>query len=243
MFNGFQQQQLFSVLNNIAIIFPVFLIIFTWRGFFQALIAKLMGDDTAQQDGFLTLNPLVHVDLFGILAMIGIFFVLGGLFSSVLPWSVLLIIILVLGVRWTIPVPIDESKFKNYRLGGICTALSGSTANFVLAFFGVALLKVFLSQTLPGYALKTVTQIFGTLIDISLYFGVLGLIPIPPFYGGKVLHYLLPHNAQYIVEWLEEHSLFIFLVLFLAPGVSDIFFGTIFNITFFIKSLMFRVFF
>jgi Zn-dependent protease len=202
-----------------------------------------MGDDTAQQEGFLTLNPLVHVDLFGILTMIGILFVLGGLFSSVLPWGVLVIMIIIFGVRWIIPVPVDDSKFKHFRLGGICTSLSSSLGNFVLAFASVGILKIFYSQALPPYAIKTLTQIFRALIDISLYFGVLSLIPIPPFDGGKALRYILPHNTQYIIEWLEAYSLFIFLFLFIAPGISDIFFGTIFSVTFLIKKMMFRVFF
>ena len=243
MLNGFQQQHIFSIINNIAILFPVLLIIFTWRGFVQALVAKTMGDDTAQQNGFLTLNPLAHIDLFGMLSMVGILFLLGGLFSSVLPWGVLLIMLLVLGVRWVIPVSIDENKFKNYRVGGICTALSSSFANLILAFFSVAILKVVLWLSLPPYAIKTLVQLLGSLIDISLYFVVLGLVPIPPFYGGKVLHYVLPYKAQYIVEWLESYSFFIFLVLFLAPGISDIFFGSIFAVTFLIKKMMFSIFF
>ena len=42
------QQHFLAVLNDIAILFPVFLLIFTWRGFCQALAAKYMGDKTAE---------------------------------------------------------------------------------------------------------------------------------------------------------------------------------------------------
>lgn len=243
MFNGFKQQQFLSVLNDIAILFPVFLIIFTWRGFIQALVAKAMGDDTAKRDGFLTLNPLAHVDLFGILTVIGIYFFLGGLFSNLLPRAVLLIILIMLGVRWTIPVPINDSKFKNYRIGGICTTLSGPASNLLLAFLATGLMRLVLSQNFAPYVIITLKQIFATLIDVSLFFGVINLVPLPPFDGGRMLHYALPHAAQATLTWLEEHSLFIFLILFLAPGVSDLFFGTIFSITFFIKKMMFWVFF
>lgn len=243
MFSGFKQQQFLSILNDIAILFPVFLIIFTWRGFFKALVAKMMGDDTAERDGFLTLNPLAHIDLFGILTVIGVFFVLGGLFSSLIPRAVLLIILIMLGVRWTISVPIDDSKFKNYRLGGICTTLAGPVSNMLLAFFATGLLKLVLSQDFAPYIVISLKQIFGTLIDVSLFFGVLNLVPLPPFDGGRMLHYALPNSAQYIITWLEEHSLFIFLILFLAPGVSDLFFGSIYTVTFLIKKMMFSVFF
>ena len=54
------QQEFLSLLSDIAILFPVFILVFTFRGFFKALVAKLMGDDTPRQEGFLTLNPIAH---------------------------------------------------------------------------------------------------------------------------------------------------------------------------------------
>jgi Zn-dependent protease len=236
-------QQFLDVLNDIAIIFPVFLIIFTWRGFIQALIARLMGDKTAQQDGFLTLNPLAHVDLYGILIIMALFFVIGGFLGDTLPRAILLIILLIFGVRWTHPVPIDESQFRHYRLGGILTSLAGAISNFLLAFISIGLLKLCLQANFPTYAIITLLKIFQTLIDICLFFCVLDLIPLPPFDGGKVLRYALPLSAQPMLDWLEEYSLFIFVFLFIVPGISDIFFGGLLGIAFSIKRMMFAVFF
>ena len=47
-----------------------YMILVTLVGYFRALVAKLMGDDTAEHQGFLTLNPGVHVDLFGLILLI-----------------------------------------------------------------------------------------------------------------------------------------------------------------------------
>lgn len=238
-----KKQQFLDVLNDIAIIFPVFLIIFTWRGFVQALMARLMGDRTAQQDGQLTLNPLAHVDLTGLVVIMVVFFVLGGLLGDTLPRALLLIVLIVLGVRWTHPVTIDDRQFKHHRLGGIMTSLSGSLANFLLAFMGAGLMRLCMSEVLPMYAIVSLIKILQTLIDVALFFGVLDLIPVPPFDGGRVLRYVLPYSAQSVLDWLENYSFIIFLILFFVPVISDIFLGSIFIFVMSIKKMMLSVFF
>jgi Zn-dependent protease len=236
-------QQLLAVLNDVAILLPVFLLIFTWRGFFQAFTAKIMGDNSAQRDGFLSINPLAHIDLTGLLVVIGVFFFIGGLFANMMPRSVLLMLLILLGVRWTIPVTVDATKFKNYRLGGIITSLSGPCANVILAFMGVGLLRICFAMTLPQYALLTLVKILQTLIDITLFFGVLDLIPLPPFDGGRAIGFALPSSKKHIMNWLEEHAFYIFLILFFLPGVSDVFLGGISVAAMSIKKLMLMLFF
>ncbi len=236
-------QQFLATLNLFAILFPVFILLFTWRGFTQALVARLMGDRTAHDEGFLSLNPFAHIDIIGLTIIIGLFFVIGGLFSAILPQAILLMLLILLGIRWTIPVPIDDSQFKHHRLGGVLTSISGSLGNFLLAFMSVALLKLILRPSLPAYMVVTFIQIFDTLIYTALFFGIMDLIPVPPFDGGRLLRYVLPTKWQHVVGWLEEYSLYILLILFVMPVVSDIFFGVIATCAFGIKTAMLRVFF
>ncbi len=193
----------------------------------QACVANLMGDSTAKEEGFLTLNPLAHVELFGLTAMMAIFFFFGSLLRETIPGSMLLILLIILGVRWTHPVPIEESNFKNYRLGGIMTALSGLFGNVLLAFISVIAIKILLITQIPLYVLVSLLEILRTIIDLSVFFGVLNLIPLPPFDGGKLLRYVLPQSQQFIVNWLEEYALFILLGIFFLPGINDFFFGSI----------------
>ena len=54
------------------------------------------------------------------------------------------------------------------------------------------------------------------------------MIPIPPFDGGTLLPYILPSHFYDVIGWLEDHSLFILLFLFLVPGVRDVFFMGLF---------------
>ena len=79
------QSQVLAALSEVVILLPVFLLLFTWRGFIQALFAKLMGDTTAEEDGFLSINPLAHVDLVGLLTILGVFFIMASFFQAPFP--------------------------------------------------------------------------------------------------------------------------------------------------------------
>ena len=235
--------QILGLLSELAILFPAFLLVFTSRGFFKALFAKLMGDDTAQQEGFLTLNPLAHIDFLGLSIMLLLVFFIGGLFMGVFPRSLLFILLILLGARWTTTVPIVETNFKNYTLGVITTTLAGSCGNFILALLFLYILKYFPFQLIPHYAFITLVEIFNAIIELAIFFGVLNLIPIPPFDGGRLLQFILPHSWQHIRIWLQEYSFYILLILFFLPGINTIFFNFLFILSIFIKKgLLFLVF-
>jgi len=51
------------------ILMVVYLISIAPAGCFRAWVAKKMGDDTAEELGFLTLNPFVHMDFFGVMVL------------------------------------------------------------------------------------------------------------------------------------------------------------------------------
>lgn len=72
---------LLNSLKSLAIVFPVFIVVFSWRSFAQALVAKLSGDRTAEEEGFLTLNPITHINVTGILILICIILILSTAFS------------------------------------------------------------------------------------------------------------------------------------------------------------------
>ena len=57
----------------------------------HAIIAKFEGDNTAQQLGRLTINPLKHIDLSG------------------------LIMVILIGIGYAKPVPVDPHQFRSTR--------------------------------------------------------------------------------------------------------------------------------
>jgi hypothetical protein len=62
MFGLKNAQTLVTLLN----LFLAYFITIGPVGWFRALMAKKMGDDTAEHLGFLTLDPFVHIDFFGL---------------------------------------------------------------------------------------------------------------------------------------------------------------------------------
>ncbi len=234
MFNS----HMLEILNQLAILFPAFLVVFTGRGFFKALAAKLVGDDTAYEDGFLTLNPLYHINFIGFISVLFILFFLGGLLSGYVPRSFLFIFVILIGARWTIPVPINEHNFKHHSFGVVVTTLAGPFGSFLTALFFMYVATYFPSNLFPAYVYSSIFLINVTIIDFCLYFGVLDLIPIPPFDGGRLLRVILPSRLQGGIDWLERYSLFIFLAIFFIPGLRKYFFGMITLIVFFMKRFL-----
>ncbi len=230
--------RILATLNQIAILFPVFLVIFTFRGFIQALTAKLMGDPTAEEEGFLSLNPITHVDLAGLTTVLFGYFLIGIIFPDPLPRNIFFIILITFGARMITPVPVDDRNFKRFKLGGIITSLSGSIGNFLLAIMATLLLKSLFLIGLPNYALISLMGIVTTTLDIAILFGVLNLIPLPPFDGGRILRYVVPPSKQHVVSCLEDYSLFIFLFIFFAPGVSDVFFAMLSMVSIALKKIL-----
>jgi hypothetical protein len=58
-------------LIGLITLFLAYILTITPAGCFRAWVAQKMGDNTAQDLGFLTLNPWVHIDLFGLIWLLG----------------------------------------------------------------------------------------------------------------------------------------------------------------------------
>jgi len=211
---------------QIALLFPVFLLIFTVRGFAKSLAAYMTGDTTAYHAGFVSFNPLVHIDIYGMLIVLTVLFFLGGLMPGGISRSFLYLLLIAFSVRWTFPVPIMQQNFRNMKLGVLCTTLAGPIANCI-----VALISMYVVRYAVIIMARPAAELFGQLcsvaVDVALFFAVIDLIPLPPFDGAAFLQILVPARYYGIVEWLEDYSLFTLLVLFVVPGTSDFFFAAI----------------
>ena len=73
-------------------------------------VAYKLGDPTAKYEGRLTLNPLASIDP------------MGAMF------------LLLFGIGWAKPVPIDSRYFKNPRSGVALTSLAGPAANLLASY-------------------------------------------------------------------------------------------------------------
>ena len=85
--------------------------------FGHAYVAHLLGDDTAKMSGRMTLDPIKHVDPFG------------------------LVMLIVAHFGWAKPVPVNPNNFKNYKVGNLIVSLAGPLFNVITAIIAVNLIS------------------------------------------------------------------------------------------------------
>ena len=193
-----------STLILIAFSLGILAISITIHEFLHGYVAFLLGDDTAQKDGRLSLNPIRQIDPFATV-LLPVLLVLFGLppFGAAKP------------------VPVNFARLKYEEFGGALVGLVGPVSNLVLAVIG----GFILSSTSPTGLWELWWSLF---VAINVGFFVFNMIPFPPLDGSRVLYAFAPEPLQRFMEQIERFGLgaiFIFmLVLFplLSPTLQSI---------------------
>jgi Zn-dependent protease len=159
----------------------------------HGLVAKWKGDNTADYQGRLNLNPLSHADMVG---------------TFILPLAMLYLNGPIIG--WGKPVPVDERNMKNPRVDMFWVAFAGPIVNMLMGIVGaiiVAVTMVYFSGRTYSNAVQT---FFFAFIRINLLLAIFNLLPVHPLDGAKVLARFLP---QHVNDKLEAHQQFSGMIL------------------------------
>ena len=188
----------FGTLRDAAVQLLAVLFCLTVHETCHGLAALALGDPTAKRQHRLSLNPLRHIDWFGLLMM------------------------LVAGFGWAKPVPINPRNFRNIVKDTRLVSFAGPATNFLLSI-GFAVLLRLLIEFFPlgEWQGNTVWDFFflmfqtGVVVNIGL--GWLNLMPIPPLDGSKILWGVLPPKLGFQYMQLERYG-FLVLILLLMTG-------------------------
>ena len=162
------------------------LIALTIHEYAHGYVAYKLGDNTAKSLGRLSLNPVKHLDPFGVICMV--LFRFG----------------------WANPVPINPRNFKSPRKGFALTALAGPATNVIVGFF-----TAFLYLLCVRFAIKTNVALLDNLqinlirflsyfFSVNIGLGVFNLIPVPPFDGSRILNVILPDRLYFKIMKYER---------------------------------------
>ncbi|HVJ85489.1 MAG TPA: site-2 protease family protein [Caulifigura sp.] len=190
-------------LINRLITWTLLVVSLTVHEWAHAWSAYKLGDDTAEQMGRMTFNPLVHLDIFG---------------TVILP-------LMGAPIGWAKPVPVRPDRFRqgiSPSWGMLLTAIAGPASNIVLAMLGMSLYAGAThfanSQPAAFEAAETILQRF---VLMNLALALFNMIPIPPLDGSRVLNHFMPYAWRPAWHQFEQYSLFILLGLILLMRATE----------------------
>ena len=189
----FRQLQFGGLLTTVIMVAASLLCI-TVHETCHGLTAYWLGDPTARNAGRLTLNPIRHVDLVGLIMMA------------------------ILHFGWAKPVPVDMRNFKNPKGGMALTALAGPVSNVLLAVVALlaqSVLYFFLMRRPDSQPLYYGLLFTEYVALISAGLAVFNIIPISPLDGSKVLMAFLPSQSYFKLMRYEHYGMFLLMALLL----------------------------
>lgn len=192
---GFSSEVIIGLLAAVFVVFCTLPV----HEYAHALVATKLGDDTPRLKGRLTLAPLAHIDIMGAL------------------------MILLVGVGYAKPVPVNPRKFKNPKAGMALTALAGPASNILMALFFMVLANIceLIYSSNPVLIVEVSYIFFTSAATVNVSLAVFNLLPIPPLDGSRIINLIIPSKYYFKIMQYERYIILgVFALIFL--GVLDL---------------------
>ena len=196
---------------EIIIVIVVILLSMTIHEAMHAFMGYALGDDTARQEGRLTLNPIRHIDPFMTLLMPLMMVLLHGPIFG--------------GAK---PVPFNPNRVRFGEWGAALVALSGPITNLLIAFIVFGLGVICGVITSGGVIMPTIYgMVISTAVYVNLGFFIFNMLPIPPLDGSRILYAVAPEGVRVIMQKIEQQGalLVLVLVLLFSGAVGQVMFS------------------
>ena len=191
-------------LTGVLIVLGVILVSMVLHELAHGVMAYWLGDDTAKEDGRLTLNPLKHLDPVMSVALPLLLFVMGGPVFG--------------GAK---PVPINMRNLRGGPWGMALVAVAGPLVNFILALIGFLVghfTGVFQVVGEGIYVDNLMGEILGQFVLINIGFGIFNMLPIPPLDGSRVLYAISPDGVRNFLDMMEAYGMIVVMMLVMFGG-------------------------
>lgn len=180
---GFGPEMIYGIPGLIAAL--------TVHEYAHARVAVACGDLTPQLQGRLTLNPITHID----------------------PWGLIALFLFRFG--WARPVMINSRNFRHMRRDEMLVSFAGPAANIIAAFICGILIAIIYRF---GFFLPWLQQVFWMAIIYNVNFAIFNLLPIPPLDGSQILMNLLPYDLSRYYAQLERYGIAIIIIFLLLAN-------------------------
>lgn len=181
---------------------PILFFSLTVHEFAHAWTANKLGDPTAKQLGRLTLNPIAHIDLMGLMVMVASGFRFG----------------------WAKPVPVNPLNFRDWRKGNLLVSVAGPASNIMLAILAALVFHAIAFMGFDAQTLGTAHQFLYFMILVNSALAFFNLIPLPPLDGSHILISLLPPRYEHVALSLQRYGpmllMGVIFIGFMMPGRS-----------------------
>nr|WP_139187755.1 site-2 protease family protein [Bacillus tuaregi] len=180
-------------LEKIPYVALTLIIAFSVHEFAHAFTAWRFGDDTAKNQGRLTLNPMSHLDPFGT------------------------ILIFLAGFGWARPVPVNRFFFKKPRVAGITVSFAGPLSNLIMVCLAFVIWYGLVASGLAASLPMFVPEFLDIFIQLNAVLFIFNLLPLPPLDGYRILEDLAPVDVRAKMTQFEQYGMLIFLILVITP--------------------------
>lgn len=200
---------------DILITLPGIIIGIAFHEFGHAYVADRLGDPTPRSQGRVTLNPLAHIDPFGLITLI---------FA---------------GFGWGKPVMINPYVYKHPRRDRLFVSFAGVIMNAVMILILALITKaVYYGANYQSSAFNTVMDILLQAIAINIMLMLFNLLPVPPLDGFNIVTEIfdLRSKSWYRNAYSAGGIILLAIIVFgltgriLTPAVQGIFRFVIDNI-------------
>lgn len=180
----FVQKLIIFFTFSLAVVFAL-----TIHEFAHAFVAHRLGDNTAKLQGRMSLNPMVHFDVLGIICFL--FF----------------------GFGWAKPVPINTYNFSHIKRDTFLVSISGIVTNLIIAFIFCPLSMLLLNVASNSVILEILYYLCAFIYRTNLVFAVFNLLPIYPLDGFNAIASQLRYDNPFVTFMQRYGSLILILVV------------------------------